>query len=325
MIIYKNNNDFKLLLEQEKQLNEQVLEHQKNQKNLLMGFIIKFVDYIDNINIESTEEFTSYIEKIKSSIELCNESINSINEINQALHKITNAKSKHNDALCRKYNDIYYTNMEKINTNNSKLLDVIYLISQNTNLNTANASNELSNNKFASIEAQNAQPPTVIDQNFYTNAKTDIDENKNIEEEQIQINNVPENTLLISESMQKVILPYTYESIENYLEQYSTIFENKDDVINKLYTIPLKYNNNPAIARFKETFRLMREKEKASIKDAIDLGLELMFNYNLYPAIITACKNLDELDIYLAYLETGEIDKFKIFNIIYQLSPTLSK
>ena len=67
------------------------------------------------------------------------------------------------------------------------------------------------------------------------------------------------------------------------------------------------------------------DKEKASIKDAIDLGLELMFNYNLYPAIITACKNLDELDIYLAYLETGEIDKFKIFNIIYQLSPTLSK
>ena len=125
--------------------------------------------------------------------------------------------------------------------------------------------------------------------------------------------------------MQKVILPYTYESIENYLEQYSTIFENKDDVINKLYTIPLKYYNNPAIARFKETFRLIREKEKASIKDAIDLGLELMFNYNLYPAIITACKNLDELDIYLAYLETGEIDKFKIFNIIYQLSPTLSK
>ena len=50
-----------------------------------------------------------------------------------------------------------------------------------------------------------------------------------------------------------------------------------------------------------------------------------MFNYNLYPAIITACKNLDELDIYLAYLETGEVDKFRIFDIVYQLSPALSK
>ena len=69
----------------------------------------------------------------------------------------------------------------------------------------------------------------------------------------------------------------------------------------------------------------MRNKERSSVIDAFELCTELMFESNLYPAIITACKNLDELDIYLDYLDSGETDKFKCFNIEFELPPALVK
>ena len=82
-----------------------------------------------------------------------------------------------------------------------------------------------------------------------------------------------------------------------------------------------KYKN-AALARFKEAYNLMRKKENASITSSLDLALELTFNNLLNPAIITACKNLDELDIYLDNLSSNELDKFKIFDIKYEMLPT---
>ena len=69
----------------------------------------------------------------------------------------------------------------------------------------------------------------------------------------------------------------------------------------------------------------MRKREHSSFLEAIDLGTELAFNYNLHPAIISACKNLDELDIYLDYLDTGGTDKFDCFKIIFELAPMITK
>ena len=350
MIIYKNNNEYKALLNQEKTMISQLLEYQKNQKNLLMSFIVKFVDYLDNNNLNSIDEIASFVEELKDSIEICNDSINCAELINQALDKASNMKLKHNDASYKKivtsYNEAYFSNISKINENNTKILDTIYSISQNSSFDMLSESQEFLNNidkRYKHVyNTPKEEAPTVIDKNFYANIGTDIqlsnikenvevedneDELEEEEEEEIieQPNIIPENTLLISESMQKVILPFTYDLAEKYLAEYPSEFIDVEDVIEKLYTIPLRSFRNPAIARFRETFRLMRERENSSIKDAIDLGLEMMFNYNLYPAIITACKNLDELDIYLAYLETGEVDKFRIFDIVYQLSPALSK
>ena len=65
----------------------------------------------------------------------------------------------------------------------------------------------------------------------------------------------------------------------------------------------------------------MRIKEKASVIKAFELGMELFFNYNLHPAIISACKSLDELDIYLDYLEDNETHKFDCFKIIFDMAP----
>ena len=95
-----------------------------------------------------------------------------------------------------------------------------------------------------------------------------------------------------------------------------------NEVIENEFTIPYSNVKNPSFSRFKEAFRLVKNKEQKSIKEAFDLGMELLFNYNLHPAIISACKNIDELDIYLDYLENNETDKFNCFNIKFEIAPS---
>ena len=48
-------------------------------------------------------------------------------------------------------------------------------------------------------------------------------------------------------------------------------------------------------------------------------------NYNLHPAVITACKNLNELDIYLSCLEFNELEDFRFFKVVYDVLPVVNK
>lgn len=127
-------------------------------------------------------------------------------------------------------------------------------------------------------------------------------------------------TLLISEIQNKVFLPYSISDLKEILDT-CPYYSNFEEIINKEYTIPLDYYKNSIISRFRETFNLMRKKENASITDSLDLALELSFNSLLNPAIISACKNLDELDVYLDCLNSNELDKFTLFDIKYEMFP----
>lgn len=145
-----------------------------------------------------------------------------------------------------------------------------------------------------------------------------------IDEEKVIENNLEDNnTLVISEEDGKVYLPYTKEDIKN------EIVQNKgtkiSEVIEDKYILPLDKYKNSMRARFREGYNLMYRKEGKSKKSAIMLGIELMFETNLHPAIISACKNLEELDIYLDCLEDNELEKFSCFKIIYKSLPTLRK
>lgn len=145
---------------------------------------------------------------------------------------------------------------------------------------------------------------------------SDVAVNRNTE-------NLVENTLIISETQGKVFLPYFITD----LEEISKCNDNMtfDEIIEQKYTLPISNFKVLAISRFKEAFKLARTKEKKSFKFAFDLGLELLFNYNLHPAIIAACRTLDELDIYLDCLDSGETDKYECFNIKFEVPPILVK
>ena len=145
-----------------------------------------------------------------------------------------------------------------------------------------------------------------------------------IDEEKVIGNNLEDNhTLVISEEDGKVYLPYTKDEIKKDVSQnkgakISEIIENK-------YILPLDKYKNSIRARFREGYNLMYHREGKSKRSAIMLGIELMFETNLHPAIISACKNLEELDIYLDCLDDNELEKFSCFKIIYKSLPTLRK
>ena len=132
------------------------------------------------------------------------------------------------------------------------------------------------------------------------------------------------NVLLISEIQNKVVLPYTVSDLEKTLSKTSK-YSNLQEVIDSKYTFPLSQYRNARTARFKEAYNLMRNRENSSLKDSLDLALELSFNRLLNPAIIAACKNLDELDIYLDCLNSNELNKFNLFEIKYEILPKLKK
>lgn len=134
-----------------------------------------------------------------------------------------------------------------------------------------------------------------------------------------------ENTLIISETKNKVFLPYTLEKIQSYIAKSSNKNLTIQEVIDTVYTVPLDNYKNSVISRFTEAFRLVRLKEHGSIKDALDLAFELAFNYSLHPAVITACSSINELDIYLACMEYDELDNFRFFNVNFEVAPLISK
>ena len=93
------------------------------------------------------------------------------------------------------------------------------------------------------------------------------------------------------------------------------------EIIHDLYIIPLSRFNHPAFSRFRETYKFVKTKsDKKSFIKALDLSLELMFKYDLNPIIIAACRNMDELDIYLDCLEEKELYDYKCFEIRYEFN-----
>ena len=147
----------------------------------------------------------------------------------------------------------------------------------------------------------------------------------NNNDEKLNISLKDNDTLLISEIQNKVILPYTAEEIKKILENEGNIYNSAQEVIEKLYTKPLDNYRFQFWSRYNETIKLMTEREHYRMVDAVTLGLEVLPIKYLYPAIITACKNLNELNVYLDCLEKDELDDFKIFNIKYEIYPMVVK
>jgi len=145
-----------------------------------------------------------------------------------------------------------------------------------------------------------------------------------IDEEKVVENNLEDNkTLVISEEDGKVYLPYTKAEVKEDMAKNKG--KKISELIEQNYILPLERFKNSMKARFVEGYNLMRKREGKSRKNAIFLGIELMFETNLHPAIISACKTLEELDIYLDCLEDNELEKFSCFKIIYKSLPTLRK
>ena len=289
-------------------------------------------------NIEKTEVLEDTQTEVKE-IETTKEAIIENNQEQQGEIKI-HAENDVTELLLK--HSIYRVELQKLEYNiYTQTSDNSYIIVRSPILKI------LSENTFIVMEKQDEDYAITTNQDFKINYVIDNLERKEnvvnfkltnlteiianeeglefiIDEEKVIENNLEDNhTLVISEEDGKVYLPYTKEDIKREVGQnkgskISEIIENK-------YTHPLDKYKNSIRARFREGYNLMYRKEKKSKRSAILLGIELMFETNLHPAIISACKNLEELDIYLDCLDDNELEKFSCFKIIYKSLPTLRK
>lgn len=129
------------------------------------------------------------------------------------------------------------------------------------------------------------------------------------------------NILRVSEKENRVYLPYSNNEIISYLTQYPDDYKSPEDVIKKEFIVPLDYYmKHSVLARFRETYSLIRDREAKSIIEALKYSMNLMFTYELNPAIIAACKTEEQLENYLNCLKNNSLSNFTDFEIKFEVS-----
>lgn len=300
MINFSNTENLVNLIDLEKVSLNSTLDIQKNFNKQILIFVKKFMGNINfSTDIDSSNQTFFYLNESTSALNKSNANISMLKNLLDTLSQI-NPYDENLENTIKNYNNTFKENMNSVYANTEIIEKFIHEItitdfSDNTQVLTCS---------IPETPLQTVTQPIV--QNIMNNEQSS------------------ENTLVISEKQKKVILPYKISNIETILKNNSR-YDSIDDVIEKLYTKPISYYRVSPIARFKEAYKLVKEREKGSKLKALSLAFELFGNYSLHPAIISACKSLDELDIYLACIEENALDDFKFFNIRYEVPLSISK
>ncbi len=307
MINFSDIENREKMLELDRSSLTATLAIQQNLNTQLLTFIKNYMGNVQvNINFDSESKAFYYINTSVSMLTKSNKNISNLKKLLTMLDSISASIQKHSTTLSGKidkYNAKFSPTLDTIYANTSSIEEFIHEIST---IDMKALLEELA--KENNIQLSN--------NNFQTDAST-------INSKDLELSYI-ENTLIISDLQGKVILPFTIAGVQEILQtdvehNYTSI----SDVIERLYTRPMKNYKFSAIARFREAYRLMIFKEHTSKFKALCLASELFVNYNLHPAIITACESLDQLDVYLACLEEGTLDDFRGFDIKYEIPPTV--
>lgn len=308
MINFSDLENRKQLLNIEKNSLKATLDIQRTLNKQILVFIKNFIGGIEvSYDFDSSSAFFSYMNESTSMLNKSNNNIENIQNLIKKLDIISDLIKK---------NDNEFLEIE-IDSYNNQFNEYINSIYENTNL------IEEFIHKISLLDLSKLLQDFKNSQ--ITEKADDIatSENLTVSSDDVDSSYI-ENTLIISELKGKVILPYKMETVKQILLNESEHYSSISEVIEKLYTIPIKNYKFASVARFREAYKLMIEKEHSSKLKAISLASELFGNYNLHPAIITACNSLDELDIYLACLEDDVLSDFKFFDIKYEIPPTVT-
>lgn len=290
MINFSETENLSNLIDLEKVSLKSTLEIQKNFNKQILIFVKKLMNNID-LSLDSNDKAFFYL----------NESTSTLNKSNSNIDLLKK--------LLMNLSDLNISDENFIKNYNIEFKEIMNSVYSNT---------EIIEKFIQEITLTDFSESSILSAQSNTNSEISANTNQNIP------NNIPENTLIISETQKKVFLPYKMDKIEEIL-QNNIRYHSVEEVVNKLYTKPINYYKFSSFARFKEAYTLVKVKEKGSRLKALSLAFELLGNYSLHPAIITACKSLDELDIYLACLDENSLEDFKFFNIKYEVPLAVSK
>lgn len=278
-------------------------EIQKMFNKQILSFLKNFMsNYEINSKCDTESEASRYLTDATNILSKSNENLDLMKNLISVLDEIDISKAPNIKTPVKKYNKQFGTSMDKIYENTSNIEEFIH------NISMVNLEEILK--KDETIDSENNQTEENQEASSYISSD-ELD------------SSFIENMLVISSIQNKVILPFTIQKIQKILSEDST-YSSINDVIEKLYTKPLDNYKFPAISRFREAYLLIRNKEKKSKTKAILFASELFANYNLHPAIITACENQEQLDIYLSCLEDNKLSDFSFFDIKFEIPPSNS-
>ncbi len=268
-----------------------------NKKNNFLAITTSLIELSDNIEKSKLDDFRNTITLLKNSFSDIDAILLLIDKLTENLDSIVSLYDKNLEF----YEEEIKANLVEYNKQRDELSNKI--------LDFENTKSSVIKN---SIKSSSNMPET----NFTFDKNTQVD---------IELNPSDYNVLTISEKEQKAYLPFFYSEVVDIYNNSSNKYKTLQDVVNNLYVLPLSRFKNSSISRFREAFNLIRKKENGKITQALDLGLELMFKYNLNPIIIAACRNLNELDIYLDCLDENELYDYKCFEIKFEVMPQITK
>ena len=297
MINYTDNSNIEKIFELERNSINATFDIQKMLNKQILTFLKNFMsDYEINSNDNSESTPSKYLAEATSALAKSNDNINYIKELTACLNNINIQAAARIKSSVKKYNKMFSSSMEKIYSNTSQIEDFIHNISM-VDL------SEMLKKESSLVQEQNPEE----DESFISTKELN--------------SSFVENTLIISSIQNKVILPYTIDKIYQILSN-QTDLTSINEVIEKLYTKPLRDYRFPAFSRFREGYHLMLNKEHKSKMEAIIYAAELFTNYNLHPAIITACESQEQLDIYLSCLDDNKLEEFNFFTIKFEIPPS---
>lgn len=288
------------------------LDSQKAFSKQILVFLKSFIGNVevDSIFADNVNKFISdssfYLSKINSNITLYNNLLEILDNIKFNCPSIEYSTTV---SKITQYNKKFDTSTAKILKNNVDIEKFIHSMSS------------LDISEYISID--NLDILTNADS--ADTGSTIVQEPKKATRKKKDTVSLNENTLTISETSGLVTLPYKVADLKKALRNEPEKYASLSDVILSQYTVPLRDYRFSAISRFKEAYKLVINKEHGSKKEALSLATELLTNYNLHPAVITACKNLNELDVYLSCLEFNELEDFHFFKIVYEALPVMVK
>ena len=302
-----------------------ILETEKKIRDIIVNLINGLNDSIrqSNISHKNSSKEVNMLSKTQSIFETVNSNISMLQineEISNNINKeiidlLIKVEADKNNASESKFIDEITNLKSKIADFSNVVEDMKKTILQNdTSIQNFMNDSDVQNYfkefsiKYASVlqEVQKQEPKKPTEK--VTIISKDIQENN--------------NCLLISETKEKVFLPYSKTEILEYLDKYPHQYTSFEDVVKQEFIYPTDYYlKHPAVSRFREAYALIRDREALSIFEAFKFAMDMMFNYNLNSAIIAACKSKNQIENYLECLESGKLENFKDFEIKFEVAP----
>ena len=270
---------------------------------------------------KNKEKKLSKIENIPTNINVKEQIIDSL-ETNK--ENLLNTNNIENNDIKDDKKDIDKNNSNDINmlsnSSNTETLttDAINKLDLQSKYLSENENNNKKDNNEDNTDSSNDLENETTDLNLEPAGKNKIIKtNDRVTKLPLQDN----NSLIISEKDGLVYLPFKVEDLKKeYIEKHKK-YKGLIDLINHEYILPINKYKNTVTSRFKEAYSLMVNKEKESALSGLELGLEVAFNYSLHPAVISACKSLNELDEYLDALDAKDMSSFKRFKVEFEVLP----